>query len=102
MSKIAYFNLWLSVTWSDVRDWCLRWVYAQHNARVIIDFENRMSRVVDAATNGLMSKPYYDADVMEVEIRAAQSAVYDMAYAEGRADLAAELGVEDPSPVVPE
>ena len=49
-----------------------------------------------------MSKPYYTADVMVAEIALAQSRAFDLAYAEGRRDLAEELGVEDPSPVVPE
>ena len=102
MTRRERFRLWVSVTGWDVRDWCLRWVYAQHNARVLIDFENRMVAILEPATGGMMSKPYYTADVMVAEIALAQSRAFDLAYAEGRRDLAEELGVEDPSPVVPE
>lgn len=91
-------RLWLSVTWPDVRDWFLRWIYAQHNARVIIDFENRMSSVVYHATGGMMSKPYYTIEAIKQEIDGYHSRLYDDAYADGREDLAAELGVEDPTP----
>lgn len=76
------------------RDWCLRWVYAQHNARVIIDFEARMISVICEASGNMMSKAYYDADVMLEMIRANISQTFDDGYAEGRKDLAEELGVE--------
>lgn len=101
ITRVWLARLWLHMTALDVRDWCLRWIHAQHNARVIRDFENRMTSVIHAAT-GVMSKPYYTADAMLTEIAAAQARAYDDAYAEGRRDLADELGVIDPSPVSPE
>ena len=102
MSKWKHFQLWAEVTWDDIRDWCLRWVYAQHNARVIVDFENRMTSVVYDASGGMMSKPYYTVEAMAEQIADAKSRAYDNAYADGRRDLAEELGVDDPSPCVPE
>jgi hypothetical protein len=101
-SPWAKFRLWLHVTWPDVRDYFLRFIYAQHNARVLADFENRMVAVIYQASGGMMSKPYYTEEAMLQCIREAERKAYDYAYADGRSDLAAELGVEDPSPVVPE
>ena len=80
---------------ANARDWFLRWVYAQHNARVIIDFESRMSTVVWAATGGMMSKAYYTAEAMLAEIRDAEERAYNLAYAEGRADTLAEYGMSE-------
>lgn len=102
MDRREYFRLWLSVKWWNCRDWFARFVHAQHNARVIIDFERRLSSVIYHATGGLMSKAYYREEAMLSLITEQQSRDYDRAYAEGRSDLAAELGVIDPSPVVPE
>lgn len=102
MTRTQRFRLRVRLDLADLRDWFLRWIYAQHNARVIVDFERRMACAVELATGGMMSKPYYTADAIEAEILAAQSRAYDIAYADGRNDLADELGVEDPSPVVPE
>lgn len=79
-----------------VRDFFLRFVYAQHNARVIIDFESRMSAVIYAATGGLMSKSYYHEDAMLAEIREHESRERDFWYAEGRKDVCEELGMADP------
>lgn len=98
-SRWRHFRLWLAVSaWPAVRDWCLRWIYAQHNARVLADMESRMVSVIYAATNGMMSKPYYTKEAMLEQITAAHGAAYDDAYADGRSDLADELGVTDPSP----
>jgi len=100
-SRWANFRLWLAVTaWPEVRDFFLRYVYAHHNARVIAEFENRMVSVIYRASGGMMSKPYYTTEAMLQCITEAESRAYDMAYSDGREDLAAELGVEDPSPVV--
>jgi hypothetical protein len=95
-------RLWLWVTIPEIRDWFLRWVYAQHNARIIIDFEDRMVSVIYAASGGMMSKPYYSTEAMLQCIREAESRAYDYAYADGRDDLAAELGVTDPNRMIPE
>jgi hypothetical protein len=94
--------LWLAMTAIGVRDWLARWVFAQHNAKVIIDFEDRMVSVIYAASGGMMSKPYYSTEAMLQCIRENERKLYDYAYADGRDDLAAELGVKDPSPMVPE
>lgn len=74
--------------------WCLRWVYAQHNARVIEDFEERMVSVIHEATGGMMSKPYYTEAAMLGEISEAQQRAYEYAYQDGRRDLADELDVK--------
>lgn len=94
-SRLYRFKLGLRYKLEDVRDWFLRFWYAQHNARVIIDFENRMTAVIYAATGGMMSKPYYTEDAMLSQIREFESRTYDFGYEEGRKDLAEELGIED-------
>ncbi len=60
--------------------WLARFWFAQHNARVIEDFERRMSLVIENATDGRMSKPYYTIAAMQVEIDASRSAAYDDGY----------------------
>jgi hypothetical protein len=74
----------------------MRWVYAQHNARVLIDFENRMSAVICEATGHVMSKSYYTVEAMLSQIAEHHSRLYDDAYAEGRRDTAEEFGIELP------
>ena len=88
--------LWTYSVWPDARDWCLRWIYAQHNARVLSDFESRMSSTVYLATGGMMSKPYYTIEAIRSQIEEHHNSLYEDAYSDGREDLAAELGVEDP------
>jgi hypothetical protein len=92
-SRWRRFRLWLWVTLPDVRDWFLRWIYAQHNARVIIDFENRMSAVVSEASGHLMSKSYYTLEAMLPIIAEHHERLYNDGYAEGRKDLAEEYGI---------
>ena len=53
--------------WRPVRDWFLRIWFCHHNARVIADFEYRMSCVLDHCTRG-MSKPYYTVEAMRAAI----------------------------------
>lgn len=102
-SRWAFLRLWLAVVgWPETRDFFLRYVYAHHNGRVIRDFEDRMVSVIYAASGGMMSKPYYTKEAMLQCIREAEKSAYDYAYADGRTDLAEELGVKDPSPVIPE
>jgi hypothetical protein len=96
-SRWRRFRLWLWVTRLDVRDWFLRWIYAQHNARVIADFEDRMVSVIYAATGGLMSRPYYTTEAMLQCIREFESRTFDDGYREGQKDLAEEHGLELPS-----
>jgi hypothetical protein len=91
---LKHFRIQLDWYGAALRDWILRWVYAQHNARIIIDFESRMTTVIWAATDGMMSKPYYSAETMLAEIADAFERVHNAAYAEGRADALEEHGVE--------
>lgn len=93
-SRWRRFRLWLWVTRLDVRDWFLRWIYAQHNARVIIDFENRMSAVICEATGQMMSKSYYTEEAMLGMIAEYHSKLYDEGYADGRKDTAEEFGID--------
>lgn len=95
-SKWANFRLWVSVTWPDVRDWFLRWVYAQHNARVIINFERDMSSVIYEATGGMMSKPYYTIEAMKAQINDYHNSLYQSGYLDGVEDqkLVAEKEAE--------
>lgn len=78
------------------RDFFLRYIYAQHNARVIIDFEERMSGVICEASGHMMSKPYYALETMLPIIREHIESQWSDGYAEGRKDLCEELGIVDP------
>ena len=70
--------------------------FAYHNAKVIVDFERRMSSVIHEATGGLMSKPYYTLDAMLPVIAQYVSRSWDEGYDEGRRDTLQELGEPDP------
>jgi hypothetical protein len=94
-SRWNKFRLWLWVTLPEIRDWFLRWIYAQHNARVIADFEDRMSAVLCEASGHLLSKPYYDRNTMLRVIADNHSRLYDEGYAEGRKDALEEHGLEE-------
>jgi hypothetical protein len=88
-SRLARLRLWLSASaWPDVRDWFLRWVYAQHNARVLADMERRMCAVIHEATGYMMSKPYYTEEAMIAAIREHHSKLYDDGYEDGKEDAA--------------
>lgn len=78
-----------------LKNWFLRIYYCHHNARVIEDFEHRMSLVLCECTRG-MSKPYYDVDAMLPEIRDFMQEQWDDGYAEGQRDLRDELGLSKP------
>lgn len=80
-------------TW---RDWLAAIWFAQHNARVIADFEDRMSSVIHDATMGRMSKPYYDAGAMLQEISEAYAEHGRENYEDGRRDAFEEMGETDP------
>lgn len=72
--------------WEPFRDYFLRIFFCHHNARVIADFEERMSSVIYAATNGRMSKAYYTKEVMISEIEDAFSEQYKEGYEDGKND----------------
>ena len=61
-------NWLLGLRWrarhSAAFEWCERVVYCHHNARVLADMEYRFSCVLDHATGGRMSKPYYDKEMI--------------------------------------
>lgn len=69
-----------------IKDYFLALIYCQHNARIIADFEDRMSSVIYAATDR-MSKPYYSKEAMLAEIKDAQDRLYQDAYEEGQSDV---------------
>jgi len=95
--KLTFRDYWYAhVTWNfrRVKEWIERWIYAQHNARVIMDFEDRMMAVIHEATGYMMSKPYYTKEAMLAEISSYHERLYDMAYQEGRKDLADEHDIE--------
>lgn len=93
---------WYAFLWAirfkleEVANWLLRFVYAQHNARVIIDFENRMMSIISVASGGMMSKPYYTTEAMLSEINRHIEATWQDGYEEGRKTLCEDLGVTDP------
>jgi hypothetical protein len=86
--------LWLFAIGTEVREYFERWIYAQHNARVLATFEDRMVAVVYEATGGMMSKPYYTTEAMKELIREYHARISEEAYDEGRKDLADELGID--------
>jgi hypothetical protein len=70
--------------WFDrIRNWFLRVWYCHHNARVIEDFERRMSLVLCECTRG-MSKPYYSIEAMRTEIQDFLQDSYDEGYRDGQ------------------
>lgn len=69
--RLVGFRDWVRFTLRlpDIIGWFQRVYYCHHNARVIADFEDRMSFVLWSCTKG-MSKPYYDKHAMVAEINA--------------------------------
>ena len=66
--------------------WCARWFYAQHNARVLVEMEGRFSRVLDYASGGMISKPYYSDEVNEQMIREHLWSQYKEGYNDAEED----------------
>lgn len=84
--NLGIFMINLEISHPRVRGflyWFERLYWAQHNAKVIEDFEDRMSRVIYAATDGRLSKPYYAVEAMEAEIYDAFIRKYDEGYSDG-------------------
>lgn len=67
----------------DFVNWLRRFYYAQHNARVIEDFENRMSFLVCLATGQWMSKPYYTIEEMRAQVNNHHQREYAYGYNDG-------------------
>lgn len=67
-------------------DYVLAVMFCQHNARVIADFEDRMSSVIYDATGGRMSKPYYEKAAMSAGIADAFQRTYEEGYKDGKED----------------
>lgn len=65
-----------------------RLLFAQHNARVLADMEWRFTLAIEEATNGRMSKAYYDIDVMRQCIQEARSEAYNEGYNDALEDHA--------------
>lgn len=99
----AFIRRWLHIAYEWLRHepfvlWFARFVYAQHNARVLVDMEHRLGCVLDAATNGMLSKAYYDVPTMTAAISDAFAAHGELYYAEGRADALEEHGITEEGP----
>ncbi len=86
--RIVGWRQYLLGYWEDVRDYFLRFIFAQHNARYIIELEGRLVSVIHEATGYMMSKPTYTEEAMLAAIREHHSRLYDEAYEDGRKDLA--------------
>ena len=67
--------------------WLKRLIYAQHNASVLADMEYRFGVVLDAATGGMLSKPYYDTQTMLDAVTERQQASYNDGYKDGTEDF---------------
>lgn len=70
----------VKVFFQTMIDFFLQLIYFRHNARVIADFEHRMSEVIHRATNYRMSKTYYDLHSMLSEIEGAFEDEYEKGY----------------------
>jgi len=85
MPKITEIKLWLYFkAYEPLKDFFLRIWYCHHNAKVIADFEDRMTSVIYHATNGMMSKPYYDKQAMISMIDEAFNKHFEEGYKEGQ------------------
>jgi len=68
----------------SVRSWLSQIWHAHHNARVIVDFERRMACLLEKATGGALSKPYYDWPTMQVYVDDFLNKERDEAFEEGK------------------
>jgi phage terminase large subunit-like protein len=75
MTLVTRIKLWFERLW-----------FAQHNARVLADMEWRMTLLLENATGGRMSKPYYSTEQMNVEVAANHNALYEDAQTEAFED----------------
>jgi hypothetical protein len=73
--------------------WIARFYFAQHNARVLEDMEYRFGVVLCEATQGRMSKAYYDLRAMLQEISEVFAEHGSEAYADGHRDALEEHGI---------
>lgn len=87
--------VWYSLRLDEITQWFERVYYCHRNARVIEDFEERMSGVIWYATDGRMSKPYYTEAAMRSEIDDAFERVRAEGYEEGRNDALEEFGLSE-------
>lgn len=88
MSAVLYrIGLWFARLW-----------WAQHNARVLADIEWRMSLLVEEATGGRMSKPYYSLDQMRPEIAANHNAIYQYGWDDALAEVSADQAFDKDNP----
>ena len=89
--RLLGFRRWLfySLRLDEAWAWFERVYYCHHNARVIADFEWRMSCVLTECTRG-MSKPYYDIEDMRVQIQDFLTETYQEGYDEGYANANAK------------
>ena len=60
--------------------------HAQHNAAVLADMEWRMSLLLDDATGGRLSKPYYSIQDMRAAMAEYHAEMFKDAYDEGFLD----------------
>ncbi len=98
--KLSQLEIWLDVYHPKVRAffrWFERIYWAQHNARVIMDFETRMMILMDAATRGRLSKPYYTAEVIQSEIEEAFMRKYEEGYDDAKSEYEPSAGPPRPS-----
>ena len=95
--RLIGFWSWIRYTLrlDDISRWFKQIYYCHHNARVIQDFEGRMSDVIWEATGGMMSKPYYTLEAMRSQITSAREDTYNEGYEDGRSDALEEFGVTD-------
>lgn len=90
--KICGWRNWFvgGLRYHPVTLWIERVIYCHHNARVLSDMEYRLACVLDTATGGQMSKPYYEKDIMLAEIEDYLNNERDEAYNAGYNDAKEE------------
>lgn len=95
VNPIVWSGFWLTRVDPALR-WFERVVYCHHNARVVEDFEDKVSTILWNFSN--LSKPYYTKEVCVAAISEHISDRVDEAYSEGRKDALDEFGIKEKVP----
>lgn len=80
------FKFWMTDVKDRIKNYFLQIWYCHHNAKVIEEFEHRMSMIIYDATNGRMSKPYYTLEAMRSEINDTHMDIYNNGYEDAKED----------------
>lgn len=93
--KIVGFRAWIEVKIEPVTNYFLRIWFCQHNARVLIDMESRLSAVLCQATGSRISKAYYSKETMLELVGEHQDRLYNAGHADGWKECCETYGIEE-------